>query len=1019
MNNIRERAAQASFLHERVQGLTESISPSPEQLTAWEACVCMQGDRAKFDERLSFFGTDRDGALALTGEQAWRGALPDWVLAFDALLALFPFAAEIPGADALYARTEPHIGQNNFSRSMLPFLAYADGLLADTDGQWTDAALLDMRVHLLCEITRLCAPVYQAERRGWLMTNHPAALFGDHTAYNEVYRARLWAEGWPELLLKYPVLTRQIHTLCAQWAENAAFLSRCLRQNRTALVVDGLLHAGAGKVAHIEMGAGDRHGGGRQVAVLTFENGEKVVFKPRSLKADQAFAAFLDWLRQSGYDHSIKTLRTVTGDDWGFVKHVENEPLEDEGGFARYYARMGEIAALLYAFGGNDFHHENVIAWGEFPVLIDTETLLLHKVRPFAQTEDSGDMQVLDTLRASVLRTGLFPDWRKDRNGKLFNIGGLYIHQDVGNTPHWRGERRSVEAYEGAFKAGFAAVYRHLLAHKALLVSANSPLHQFDCANFRFLTRQTQVYADVLRHMNTPAFLQDGLAYSMQAERLAPAFLFFAEGQTLRDVWPLYESEYGALVQMDVPIFFGAAGSLLARSSLARSSLAGASVPYFEQSAIGRAKALCAGLSEAGLSAQMELIDAAFGLVRGNDAHKATGAAPLPKQYDVLSDQQMLDEAMAIHERIMASAVGGDSPAWLVVQENPEVGLSLQTMGMSLYDGKVGLCVFMAALYRATGDPRLKRDAMRTVADLCEGLMRQGSPLSTERAPLGYGQGLGGLLRGLDLAARYLGEESIRRAMMKIPVTQAMVGADAQIDVIGGVAGMSIAAHHLGDRALLIQCAERIRQMQDRVTGRWTVNGTSLAGLGHGAAGMALAMLRGYQAGGSADLLDGAKQAIAFENTLYDAARHNWRDMRNPKEPGFMYGWCSGAPGIGLARLAGLSVLDNGQVRQDIENAVMQAREPFAGSDHFCCGQAARVDFLIEAARELERPALLDEARGLMSAVVARNRAAGDYAFNSRKIGVNPSAALFQGLAGVGYALVRCALPDAVETVLV
>ena len=40
----------------------------------------------------------------------------------------------------------------------------------------------------------------------------------------------------------------------------------------------------------------------------------------------------------------------------------------------RFYRRQGALLALLYALEATDFHAENLIASGEFPVLIDLET---------------------------------------------------------------------------------------------------------------------------------------------------------------------------------------------------------------------------------------------------------------------------------------------------------------------------------------------------------------------------------------------------------------------------------------------------------------------------------------------------------------------------------------------------------------------------------------------------------------------------------------------------------------------
>ena len=40
-----------------------------------------------------------------------------------------------------------------------------------------------------------------------------------------------------------------------------------------------------------------------------------------------------------------------------------------------YFNRCGQLVAVLYLTRTNDIHHENLIASGDQPVLIDTDTL--------------------------------------------------------------------------------------------------------------------------------------------------------------------------------------------------------------------------------------------------------------------------------------------------------------------------------------------------------------------------------------------------------------------------------------------------------------------------------------------------------------------------------------------------------------------------------------------------------------------------------------------------------------------
>src|SRR5207244_1635914 len=57
-----------------------------------------------------------------------------------------------------------------------------------------------------------------------------------------------------------------------------------------------------GAMVAVDGGAGDGHGGGRSVMILSFRSGFRLVYKPRPLAADRHFQDLLAWLNERG-DH--------------------------------------------------------------------------------------------------------------------------------------------------------------------------------------------------------------------------------------------------------------------------------------------------------------------------------------------------------------------------------------------------------------------------------------------------------------------------------------------------------------------------------------------------------------------------------------------------------------------------------------------------------------------------------------------------------------------------------------------
>ena len=61
-----------------------------------------------------------------------------------------------------------------------------------------------------------------------------------------------------------------------------------------------MLDADPGPLVEVQGGAGDTHRNGRSVMILTFSNGARIVYKPRSLAVEAHFQQLLGWLNEHG-----------------------------------------------------------------------------------------------------------------------------------------------------------------------------------------------------------------------------------------------------------------------------------------------------------------------------------------------------------------------------------------------------------------------------------------------------------------------------------------------------------------------------------------------------------------------------------------------------------------------------------------------------------------------------------------------------------------------------------------------
>ncbi|MBV9282535.1 MAG: hypothetical protein JOZ41_20855, partial [Chloroflexi bacterium] len=137
----------------------------------------------------------------------------------------------------------------------------------------------------------------------------------------------------------------------------------------------------------------------------------------------------------------------------------------------------------------------------------------------------------------------------------------------------------------------------------------------------------------------------------------------------------------------------------------------------------------------------------------------------------------------------------------------------------------------------------------------------------------------------------------------------------------------------------------------------------------------------------------------------------------------YMAAWCHGAPGIGLARLALLQLLDDPAIHQEVQTALRTTlRQGFGsltprreGNHSLCHGDLGNVELLLEAGRVLGEPRWQQEANRVAAAVLESIERDGWLCGNRLTV---ESPGLMTGLAGIGYGLLRCAEPDRVPSVL-
>ena len=360
-------------------------------------------------------------------------------------------------------------------------------------------------------------------------------------------------------------------------------------------------------------------------------------------------------------------------------------------------------------------------------------------------------------------------------------------------------------------------------------------------------------------------------------------------------------------------------------------------------------------------------------------------------------------------------------------------------LGPHLYPGTVGIAFFLAAAARVLAEDGLRALSLQAILPLRREIREIArDPVRTKdiRHPIGGLTGLGSLVYALTRIGDLLEDCSLFEDAQAAAalITPDRIAADCSLDVMLGSAGAILGLLALDERLpgenlnrvtpleLAVQCARHLvakRYSSHRFATLWlTPAGDSVpSGFCHGVAGIASALARLAERVHQPELREIAEQSLEYERALYVPAQRTWK-ITEAGEPRIVNSWCKGAPGIALGRLCMRKVCSDPLLDEEISNALETTGAlPLSETDDLCCGNAGRVDVLVQAYRESGDPVRLKAARRLADGFLKRARRNGCYSLQLHgEIVLDPR--LFSGLAGIGYSLLRLSATDLVPCVL-
>ncbi len=706
-------------------------------------------------------------------------------------------------------------------------------------------------------------------------------------------------------------------------------------------------------------------------------------------------------------------------------------------------------------------HYENLIACGDQPVLVDAETLL-HGGLPQATTV--GHDPAAEALRASVQRTCLLPTlligeqgaldisalgrvdsgaypsaclrWEHAGTDLMRAVRGGADSPAAQNQPLPQGLAAAPADHRAALLAGFRLGYDALAGHLDELLDAEGPLARWADAPGRLIVRATRLYTTLLEESTHPDLLHDALA------RDAVFAVLWTESAQDPARQRLVEYEIADLWRGDVPLFTHRPD----RTAVWTSGGAGVDA-VLPVPALTAVHAKIAGMGEVDRYDQEWVIAASLAVSAGTAGSGGPRSQLLTASAPAVAPPtrgRLLAAACGVADELVARAVhAGGRANWLGLEQVVDAHWAVLPMGAGLAQGYTGVALFLAQAGRLVGAERyldLACAVLRPLPSLLRALALD-PELSLAAGPGGL-DGIGGIVHGLLRLRELLGDRAgfaeaapddcLELALVALahavagPAEGTVEGPAAEWSsadgVATGLAGALAAAVAAWQATGSAQAAELARAVADtlldRVAARSAADAT-VPGFAEGDAGIGWALRRYAAAHGDVPAVARhAAAAAELLRTALTAARTGTEDAS----------WHSGLSGVVLAAADSSDVRDrDDELDDDLDDDLdEELAEELAAAVDAGAGRLLPEDQSLRrgALGALEALSVL-AGRGSRTARTALERRSGELLGAVELLGPRcgtpdqvPTPGLLNGLAGIGYGLLRLACPDDVPSPL-
>ena len=223
-----------------------------------------------------------------------------------------------------------------------------------------------------------------------------------------------------KLFYDYPILEEQLSITLNNVIAEIVDILNDFQEDKNE--IQNFFKIKANSILDIELDCGDKHNN-KSVAKVLIDNTE-LYYKPKNLNTDHLYRDVLKLLdKYSNFDFKTPSTLSRRTHSWQESIQISQELSLYEA--KKYYERAGYMLAACEVLHSTDIHFENIIVSGEYPVIIDTETI---------SSPTNHDNLVNDNFKSidqSVVATAMLPS-----RDKLYdvNVSGLFYRPSSSNT---------------------------------------------------------------------------------------------------------------------------------------------------------------------------------------------------------------------------------------------------------------------------------------------------------------------------------------------------------------------------------------------------------------------------------------------------------------------------------------------------------------------------------------------------------------------------------------------------------